>query len=96
MAFGFLGRRRRGPRRDRGGLVAPPGARLPHERDQVVQQPPRPRDKLRRAARDQESSQDTEARWRAMEEFSRGNRSSADKSAPVKPAPVIVRRRHRI
>jgi hypothetical protein len=94
MAFGFLGRRRRGPRRDRGGLAAPPGARLPHERDETVQRTPgRPRDKIRRAAEDQQSArQDTEARWRATEEF--------DKNAPA-PAerpnrPVIIRRRHRI
>ncbi len=91
MAFGFLGRRRRGPRRDRGGLVAPPGARLPHERDQVVPQPPRPGEKLRRAARDPESREDTEARWRTTEELSGGARRPADK-----PGPVIVRRRHRI
>ena len=92
MAFGFLGRRRRGPRRDRGGLLAPPGAGLPHERDQVVQQPPsRPRDKLKRAARDEQSGrQDTEARWRATEEFSRSSRTT---STPDKPVPVIVRRR---
>ena len=90
MAFGFLGRRRRGPRRDRGAVVAPPGARMPHERDQVVQQPPRPKDKLRRAARDEESGrQDTEARWRATDEFSKNAR-------PEKPGPVIIRRRYRI
>jgi hypothetical protein len=94
MAFGFLGRRRRGPRRDRGGLAAPPEAPLPHERDQAVQQPPaRPKDKLKRAARDERSErQDTEARWRATDEFSRNARAPASD----KPVPVIVRRRYRI
>ena len=93
MAFGFLGRRRRGPRRDRGGLVAPPGARLPHERDQAVQEtPPRPKDKLKSAARDAQSgAQDTEARWQATDEFSRNARGPSDK-----PGPVIIRRRYRI
>jgi hypothetical protein len=93
MAFGFLGRRRRGPRRDRGGLVAPPGARLPHERDETAQRPVRARDKLQRAAGDQESGrQDTEARWRATEEFSRNAPAT-----PEKPnRPVIVRKRYRI
>jgi len=93
MAFGFLGRRRRGPRRDRGGLAAPPGSRLPHERDQSVQQPPpRPKDKPRRGAQDEQSgSQDTEARWRATEEFSQNARRPSGK-----PGPVIVRRRYRI
>jgi hypothetical protein len=93
MAFGFLGRRRRGPRRDRGGMVAPPGARLPHEQDQAVQQPPpRPKDKQRRAARDEQGGgQDTEARWRATEELSGNARGPSDK-----PGPVIMRRRYRI
>jgi hypothetical protein len=93
MAFGFLGRRRRGPRRDRGGLAAPPGIGLPHERDQAVQPPPaRPKDKLKRAAGDEQTGrQDTEARWRATDELSRNARGPSDK-----PGPVITRRRHRI
>lgn len=95
MAFGFLGRRRRGPRRDRGGLAAPPGARLPHESDETAQpqKPVQPRDKLKRAARDQQGgAEDTEARWRAAENF--GENASP---RPEKPRPqVIIRRRPRI
>lgn len=93
MAFGFLGRRRRGPRRDRGGVAAPPGGRLPHERDESVQRPPaRPSDKLKRAADDQRSGrQETEARWGATGEFSKNTRTPSDK-----PGPVIVRKRYRI
>ena len=92
MAFGFLGRRRRGLRRDRGALVAPPGPRMPHEQDQVVQQPPaRPKEKLRQAARDEQSGRrDTEARWRATDEFSK------NATPEKKPGPVIIRRRYRI
>lgn len=94
MAFGFLGRRRRGPRRDRGGLAAPPGARLPHERDQAAQgRQVEPSDKLKRAARDQQSGrEDTEARWRAEQEFSANVRPSSGKPG----RPVIVRKRMRI
>jgi hypothetical protein len=94
MAFGFLGLRRRGPRRDRGGWAAPPGARLPHERDETVQrQPARPRDKMRQAADDQQSERvDTEARWRANEEFSENARTPSEK--PHRP--VIIRKRYRI
>ena len=94
MAFGFLGRRRRGPRKERGGSVAPPGTRLPHERDETVQpQPPRPRDKLRQAADDQQSERvDTEARWRANEAFSENARPASEK--PNRP--VIIRKRYRI
>jgi hypothetical protein len=95
MAFGFLGRRRRGPRRDRGGLAAPPGTRLPHERDQTAErQPVQPGDKLKRAARDQEGGrQDTEARWQAEDQFGANARGSAGKSGRT---PVIIRRRYRI
>jgi hypothetical protein len=66
---------------------------MPHERDQAVQPPPRPKDdKVKRAARDQESGRkDTEARWRADAEFSR---NAGD--TPEKPGPVITRRRYRI
>jgi hypothetical protein len=96
MAFGFLGRRKRGPRRDRGGLEAPPGARVPHERDgtaQRQQQPVQPSDKLRKAARDVESGrQDTEARWRAAENFGENAQPAPDKPRPT----VIIRRRHRL
>ena len=93
MAFGFLGRRRRGPRRDRGGMSAPPGARLPHERDQQTQRPPvEPADKLKRAARDAEAGRETEARWQANEPFEANARPS-----PGKPGrPVIIRKRMRI
>jgi hypothetical protein len=94
MAFGFLGRRRRGPRRDR-GEAAPPGARLPHERDETAQpqKPVQRRDKLKRAAPDQQGgAEDTEARWRAAESF---GENAAPR--PEKPRPqVIIRRRHRI
>ena len=94
MAFGFLGRRRRGPRRDRGGGVAPSGPRLPHERDESARRPPvEPRAKLKRAARDLESGrEDTEARWRATEEFAPNAQPRSAKPAPQ----VIVRRRFRI
>jgi hypothetical protein len=93
MAFGFLGRRRRGPRRDRGGPVTPPEARLPHEEDQAVQPPPpRPQDTPRRAARDEQSGRkDTEARCGCADDLPR----DADRPA-AKPGPVIVRRRYRI
>jgi hypothetical protein len=93
VAFGFLGRRRRGPRRDRGGLVAPPEARLPHERDEASQRPVHPREKLKQAADDEQSGrQDTEARWRATEEFGRNAPAQRDK----RPPPVITRKRYRI
>jgi hypothetical protein len=94
MAFGFLGRRRRGPRRDRGGLTASPGARLPHERDETAQrQPVEPSAKLERAARDRGTGrQDTEERGRATEIF--GEKPRPPSEEPRRP--VIIRRRHRV
>jgi len=95
MAFGFLGRRRRGPRRDRGGVTPPPEARLPHERDQAAERRPvEPAEKLKRAARDQESGrQDTEARWQADDQFGANARAAPGKSGRT---PVIIRKRYRI
>jgi len=94
MAFGFLGRRRRGPRRDRGGMTAPPGARLPNERDpqQEQRRPVEPTDKLKRAVRDPEAGRDTEARWQATGELADNTRPATEKPS----RPVIIRKRMRI
>ena len=96
MAFGFLGRRKRGPRRDRGGMVAPPGGRVPHERDETAQrqqQPVQPSANLKRAERDPASGrQDTEERWRATGNFEENTPRPSD--TPRRP--VIIRRRSRI
>ena len=92
MAFGFLGRRRRGPRRDRSGSVDA-GARTPNERDQTVQvRPVAPRTTIKRAARDLERGrEDTEARWAAGRNLSGEVRENGEKPA----RPILTRRRFR-
>jgi hypothetical protein len=92
MAFGFLGRRRRGGHRQGHGGSFRPG-QPPHERDESAQaRPVAPREKLKQASRDLEGGRrDTEARW-----ASGSHPPDAERPAGKRPPPSVIRRRSRI